>query len=383
VLLVGVGLLGRSFFAMLHADRGYDPAGVLSARLSMPASLFPTPERRYELVDRVMTRLAELPGVSHAAFTSEIPLTAGGSTSAFTLRSATAGGAVVQVQASPRIVSERFFTTMAMRVTAGRVFSAADDDAAPMAVVVNEAFARRYLGTSPLGAKVPVAGYGPAEGPPLESTVVGVVEDVRYVTGTSLSQPELYYDYRQMRGRLPVHVVTLLARAPGGLSALASALRSIVRETDERLVADAIVPLDERLLATLARPRLYAAVLGAFAVFAIAIAAVGLFGVLSYSVSQRSRELAIRSALGADRTDILALVLRQGLWVIVAGTAIGLAASLSLSRVLATQLYGITPYDGFTFAIVPLLLLLVGGMACLMPALRAARLDPLRVLRGD
>jgi putative ABC transport system permease protein len=383
VLLVGASLLGRSFFAMLHVDRGYDPEGVASARLALPATLYPTPERRYELVDGVITRLGQLPGTSDAAFASEMPLTAGGSTSAFSMRSTAANGEMIQAQASPRIVSERFFATMAMRVTAGRAFGATDTDAAPIAVVVNEAFARRYLGRSPLGTKLPVAGYGPAQGPPLESTVVGVVEDVRYVTGARSSQPELYYDYRQLRGRLPVQVVTLLVRTSGDPALLAPALRTIVREADDRLVADAIMPLDERLLAALARPRLYASVLGAFAALAMATAALGLVGVLSYSVAQRARELAIRSALGASRPAIAALVLRQGLSVIVTGIVIGLVASSWLSRLLATQLYGVTPHDRATFVVVPLLLLLFGALACLTPALRAARLDPLRSLRGD
>ena len=383
LLLVGAVLLGRSFLAMLHTDRGYDPEGVLSARLSMPAGVFPAPERRRELLQQVMTRLAEVPGVSHAAFTSEIPLVAGGSTSGFRMRSATAGGAEILAQASPRIVSPEFFAVTGMRFTAGRAFSAADDASAPIAVIVNESFARQFLGPSPIGAEIPVAGYNPTDGPALGSTVVGVVEDVRYVTGSRLSQPELYYDYRQLRGGLPVQVVTLLARTPGEVSPIAAALRGIVRDADPRLVADAIQPLEQRLLATLARPRLYATVLGAFAALAMAIAAVGLFGVLSYSVSQRSRELAIRSALGAGRAAIFGLVLRQGLAVVGAGAVVGLIASSWLSRLLATQLYGVTPSDGVTFVVVPLVLLAVGVAACLTPALRAARLDPLRILRGN
>jgi putative ABC transport system permease protein len=383
VLLVGASLLGRSFGAMLQADRGYDAAGVLSARLSLPAALFPSPERRYDAVDRVMARLPDLPGVSDFAFTSEIPLTAGGSTSGFQMRSAAAGGAIVEAQASPRLVSQRYFATLALRVTAGRGFAATDDAAAPVAVVVNESFARRYLGASPLGATLPVVGYGPMDAPPLESTVVGVVEDVRYVTGTRPSQPELYYDYRQLRGRLPVQTVTLLLRTPGDLSALVAPLRTIVHDSDRRLVADAIQPLDERLRAALAKPRLYAAVMMAFAAFAMAIAAAGLFGTLSYAVSQRARELAIRAALGAGRAEVFALVLRQGLLVSAAGAVAGLVGSASLTGLLSAQLYGIAPHDTTTFVVVPLILLVVGSVASLTPALRAARLDTLRVLRGD
>ncbi len=179
-----------------------------------------------------------------------------------------------------------------------------------------------------------------------------------------------------------MQTVTLLMRSSGDPGAAAAALRAVVREADDRLLADVVVPLGQRLLTTLARPRLYATLLGGFAGFALLIAAVGLFGLLSYSVSQRSRELAIRAALGARRADILRLVLRQGFTVTLSGVVAGMLASAWLTRVLSTQLYGVTPHDTVTFVVVPLLLLVVGALACLMPALRAAKLDPLRVLRG-
>jgi len=388
VLLVGASLLGRSFLALLHADRGYDPAGVLSARLSMPVTMYPAPERRFAIIEQILNRAAVMPGVTDAAFTSESPLTPGGSTSAFTLKSREADGALVSVQASPRIVSPRYFSALGFRMIAGRTFSEHDTETSEPVVVVNHAFARRYLGDSPLGSRLPVAGYAPPEEKQLESTVIGVVDDVRYVTVANVSQPELYYSHRQMRGRLPVQTVTLLARTsgdpadPADLRAAAAGLRSVVREADERLVAEAVLPLEQRLLTTLARPRLYAVLLGGFAGFALVIAAVGLFAVLSYTVSQRSRELAIRAALGARRADILRLVLRQGLTVTLAGLVVGMLASTWLTRLLSTQLYGVAPHDTLTFVLVPLLLLLFATLACFVPARRAARLDPLRVLRG-
>jgi putative ABC transport system permease protein len=382
VLLVGASLLVRSFVALLTADRGYETSGVLSARVAMPASMFPSPERRLAILDRVLTRLAGMPGVTTVAFTSELPLTPGGSMSAFTFKSPVANGAVVEVRASPRIVSADYFSTLGMRMIAGRPFSAADTEATERGVIVNQAFARRYLGNSTLGWKVPVAGYGSQGGQPLEATVIGVVGDVRYVTAADSSLPEMYFSYRQMEGRLPVQTVTLLARTSNATSVDAAILRAALRESDDRLVAEAVMPLEERMRSTLARPRLYAVLLAGFACFALVIAGVGLFGVLSYSVSQRSRELAIRAAVGARRTDIFLLVLAQGLVVTVAGLAAGLLASTWLVRQLATQLYGVTPHDTVTFVFVPLVLLVAATLACIVPAQRAARLDPLRVLRG-
>ena len=381
VLLVGASLLVRSFVALLNADRGYGTSGIVSARLSMPASMYPSPERRLAILHRVLSRVGGLPGVRAVAFTSELPLTPGGSTSAFTFKSPIAAGAAVRVQASPRIVSAHYFSVLGMRMIAGRSFSDADTETSERGVVVNQAFARRYLGESPLGWKMPVAGYGSGDGQQLEATVIGVVGDVRYVTAADSSQPEVYYSYRQMEGRLPVQTVTLLASAPSAALDTAT-LRSFLREADDRLVAEAVMPLEQRMLTTLARPRLYAVLLAAFAGFALVIAGVGLFGVLSYSVSQRSRELAIRTALGARRLDIFRLVLLQGLVVTLAGLAVGLVASTWLTRELATQLYGVTPHDPLTFVVVPLVLLCASALACVVPARRAARLDPLRVLRG-
>jgi putative ABC transport system permease protein len=185
-----------------------------------------------------------------------------------------------------------------------------------------------------------------------------------------------------MGGRLPVQTITLLARTSSEPGAAAIALRAVLREADERLVAETVMPLEQRLLTTLAQPRLYAALLGGFAAFALIIAAVGLFGLVSYTVSLRSRELAIRMALGACRADIFRVVLGQGLAVTLAGLVAGLIASAWAARLLATHLYGVATHDPLTFVLVPLMLLTVGALACLIAARRAASLDPRQVLRG-
>ena len=382
VLLVGASLLGRSFIALLTADRGFDAGGVLSARLTMPDSLYPSQERRYALVDGILNQLRALPGVTEASFTSELPLTRGGSTAAFTLKSPAVPGGVMTAQASPRIVGPRYFATLQMRAVAGRTFSDADTESAERAVVVNQSFARRYLGDSWIGSKLPVAGYA-TKGDNVTATVVGVLEDVRYVSAQDqASQPEMFYSYRQMEGRLPVQTITLLVRTSGDPAAITSRLQSVIREADDRLVADIILPLEQRLLTTLARPRLYSVLLASFAGFALLTATIGLFGLLSYSVSQRSRELALRAALGANRQRILLLMLRQGLTLTVVGLAAGMLASIWLTGLLSTQLYGVAPHDPFTFICVPVLLLAIGALACLLPAWRAATIDPVRILRG-
>jgi putative ABC transport system permease protein len=379
VLLVGASLLGRSFVALMAADRGYDPSGILTARLSLPASMYP-PERRYAILDRILTRLAAMPAVHAAAWTSESPLTPGGSTSAFTLRARHVDGGVATVQASPRIVSPRYFAAMGMRVIAGRGFAESDTDTAPPVVVVNRAFARRYLDESPLRAKLPMGlGYGMEN---VEAAVVGVIDDVRYLTAADSTRPEMYYSYRQFKGRVTVPVATLLVRTAGDPRALGPTLRAVVRDADSGLVPDAVATMEDQMLTGIARPRLYAILLGGFAVFALVVAAVGLFGVLSYIVTERSRELAVRTALGARPIDIIRLVLGHTLAVTAAGLVAGLLGSLVLTRSIGTLLYGITPRDGVTYTGVSIILIVAAAAAAFVPARRAACLDPLRALRA-
>jgi putative ABC transport system permease protein len=378
VLLIGASLLGQSFVALLHADRGYDPSGVLTARLSLPSAMY-TPERRYALLGRILDRLETVPSVRAVAFTSELPLTPGGSTSAFSMRAP--DGATITAQASPRIVGPHYFSALGLRITAGRGFSESDIETSEAVVVVNRSFVRQYLGESPLGSKLPMGAGHQSEH--TDATVVGVVDDVRYLTGGASSLPEIYYSYRQFKGRLTVSVVTLLVRASGDPSALASVVRGAVREADDDLVPDALTTMENRLLTSLARPRLYATLVGGFAAFALLVAAVGLFGVLSYTVAQRSREFAVRTALGARQLDIGRLVLGQGLAVTGAGLVAGLLGSIVLTRWLGALLYGVTVHDPMTFLIVPIALIFVAAVASLAPALRAARLDPLRALRSS
>ena len=377
VLLVGASLLGRSFLLLLNADRGFNPSGILTARVFLPGSIY-SPEKRYAIVRGILDRLTSITTATNAAFTSELPVTAGGSTTAFSLRNA---DAVVTAQASPRLVSPGAFAALGMRIVDGRDFNELDTEAASPVAIVNRAFARRYLGGAAVGARLPMGvGY---QDPTREATIVGVVDDVRYITATTSSMPELYYSYRQFGRRLPVPSVTFLIRTSADPRALTASLRTAIREADGTLVPDAIATMEDRLLTGLARPRLYMILFGGFAAFALIIVSVGLFAVLWQTVAQRSREIAVRSALGAQRLDIIRLVARQGLAITVAGLIAGVAGAAALAGSMATFLYGVTPYDRLTYLLVPMLLLGVSTIACLGPALRAMRVDPVRVLRGQ
>jgi putative ABC transport system permease protein len=379
VLLVGASLLGRSFVGLLTVDRGYEPSGLLTARLSLPATAY-TPVQRYAIVRRILDRLEGLPGVADAGFTSELPLNPGGSTSAFTIPSRHTDGGVAAVRASPRIVSARSFAALGMRVIAGRGFDQSDTDTSLPVAVVNRSFARQYLGESPLGATLPMgAGYQDRDA---VATVIGVADDVRYPTAIASTQPEIFYCFRQFEGRLEVPVVTLLVKATGDPAALGPSLRAAVREADASLVADAVTTMEDRLLATLARPRLYAALFAGFATVALVVAAVGLFGMLTCTVTLRSRELALRMALGARPGDIIRLVLRQTLALTAAGLAAGLTASFALMRSAGSLLYGVTPGDAVTYVAVAVVLVVTAAGACVVPVRRAARLNPVEAMKA-
>jgi putative ABC transport system permease protein len=376
MLLVGASLLGRSFVLLLNADRGYNPSGVLTARLALPAAQY-TPERRHQVVQRILESVSTVPAVSSAGFTSELPLTPGGSTAAFTLRGP---DGPVSVQASPRLISPGAIRALGMRIVAGRGFADSDTGSSPPVALVNHAFARRYLQGSALGVEVPM-GIGYMD-PGAMASIVGVLDDVRYLSAKDATQPEIYYSFQQLRGRLPVPVVTLLLRTDGDPLTLIPSLRAAVADADRALVADAMAPLTARIQTGLARPRLYAVLIGAFALLAVTLALVGLFGVLSYAVAQRRRELAVRLALGATRADIMRLILRLGGAVTVAGIVLGLGCSAVMARALSSLLYGVTPFDPLSFIGVPLVIVAFSAVASAVPAHRAASADPLRALRG-
>jgi putative ABC transport system permease protein len=377
VLLVGALLLARSFLSLLNADRGYDPSGILTARVSLPGSVY-SPERRYLVVRAILDRATLMTLANNVAFTSELPVTAGGSTAAFTLKSA---DGVITAQASPRLVSAGAFAALGMRVVEGRGFTELDNETAAPVAIVNQAFARRYLGNAAVGATLPMGvGY---QDPNVQATIVGVVDDIRYITSTTASMPELYYVYRQLGGRLPVPSVTFLVRTSGDPRALTTDLRAAIREADDALVPDAVATMEDRILTGLARPRLYSLLFGGFAAVALIVVSVGLFAVLSQTVAQRSREIAVRAALGARPSDILRLIARQGLAITTVGLIVGVGGAAVLSQSMASFLYGVTPHDRLTYVLVPLLILLVATIACLGPALRAMRVDPVKVLRSS
>ena len=383
VLLVGAGLLGRSLQTLIDADRGYDPRNLLTARVPLP------PDSSYGTsggtFDEIAGRLRALPGVTHASFGNALPLVSAGGMSGFSLRLPRDPSTMTKVQTLHRTVDPGYLTTMGLRLRAGRLLTAQDTATSQPVLVVNQSFADQYLGDDPVGRRLALSLYRKAEW-----EIVGVVEDMKqggleragFISTADTAQPEMFSSYRQF-AEMRLSSLFLVARTVGAPSAIATALRAIVRERAPALVVDSIMTMEDRLAASRSRPRAYAVVLGGLAAFALGVAGVGLFGVLSYSVAQRSREIGIRTALGARTSHVLALVLRSAMAITGAGLAAGLTAAALLAQSLSKILYGVSPFDPATFIVVPLVITLAAGLACLTPARRAARIDPMRALRPE
>src|SRR3989442_632125 len=364
VLLVGAALLTRSFVSLVRADRGYDPANVLTARLPLPPA-YPA-ERGRQLLEALLERLRALPGVTHAAYGTALPFVSFGGFTAFTMRSRLNPDVEVNVQAAQRVVSPDYFAAMRLRLVAGRTLTEADTTATPPVIVVNRTFARQYLGERPVGVHIPQR--GPRAGgirfadEHADWEVVGVVDDMRQDVDSPL-QPEIFASMKQIATRSTNFSVDpiLVIRTVPDPTTYVSPLRRLVQEQAPALALDSVMTMEDRVMTSLAKPRLYAVVLAWFGVCALLIGGVGLFGVLSFSVAQRTREIGVRSALGARARDIVALVLRHAIWIVCIGVLFGLSAALVGARLLSAFLYGISPHDPLAFVGVPIVIVLVAA----------------------
>lgn len=373
VLLVGASLLGRSFIALVHADRGYEPSNLMTARVSLPRGSMP-PDARAAFFDNVATRLRGISSVTHAAYTPSLPLTGSDNLIGFDMPGP--NGQNTQVNGYLRAVSRDYVSALGMHVIEGRGFSEQDGRGSEPVMLVNEAFVRAYLRTGALNRVLPAE---LDNDPKRQWRVIGIVADIHHRSATIPVSPEVYALQEQLT-TLPQQYV--IARTSGDPAGLASEMRAIVRELAPRAVVDQEMTMDARLLTTLATPRLYALLLGAFASFALLVSGVGLFGVLSYTVSQRTREIGLRTALGATPRNIVSLIAGQGLSVTCIGVAAGLGVASLSSRLLGRFLFGVTTRDAVSFAGVAALLFVVALIACAIPARRAASIDPLKGLRS-
>ncbi len=378
VLLVGAGLLLRSFSRLLEVDPGYRIAGILTARVSLPRVKYANEPRRTQLYDELINRVTAMPGVEAAGMVSGVPLGGGPPENSFTIGGDPAVPPGMVQDAGTVIASPGYFRALEILLVRGRMIGPGDIASAPGAAVIGEEMARRYWkGRDPIGSRITLD--DPADSAARWLAVVGVVGDVRNLDLAEPPRPQLYLPMAQS----PPPGMVLTARVAGDPVQIVSALRRSLAELDADVPISNVRTMPDRVADSVARPRLSAWLLGIFAVTALLLAAVGIYGVIAYGVVQRTRELGIRLALSAGRGSMLRMVLTQGMRPVLAGMGVGASLALAGSRLLRGLLFGVTAGDPLTYAVVALFLLGVALVACLGPARRAARSDPMAALRTD
>jgi putative ABC transport system permease protein len=376
VLLVGAGLLLKSFVQLLRVDPGFDPSNTLTVRLNLAASRYPEQEQRAAFVRALLERLAALPGVEGAASANAVPLVEGSYLSFLIEGRPEPPPEAVQDTEFFRI-SPGYLGLMRIPLLQGRDFTDRDELQAQRVALINQTMARRYFpNESPLGRRVTL---GDPQDPASWMTIVGVAGDTRNRGLDQEAYPQLYAAQAQM----PRLGLTFVLRAADDPLALVPAVRATVRSIDPEQPIYGISTLEGIVGDSIAGQQFNMLLVGIFGAVALLLASIGIYGVLSYSVAQRLHEFGIRMALGAGRADILRLVIRQGMRLAVAGVGSGLVASLAVTRVLSGLLYGVGTTDPATFAAVAGLLAVVALLACSLPARRAMRVDPMIALRYE
>jgi len=381
LLLIGSGLLLRSFSRLQEVSPGFQPDHLLIADLPLSQNAYAKPEQRYEFFDRLVERAKSLPGVKSAGAASFLPVSGGGSLIQFNIEGRPPKTPHDYVAAGYRTVTPQYMETMSVPLLQGRNIAAGDVEKAPAVVVINASMARTYFpGENPLGRRMQIGATPDKEVPYME--IVGVVGDVLQGLDSE-AKAEMYLPYRQADTLLPVFQLSVVLRTSGDPKLQAAALRSAVSEIDPNQPVVKIRTMQENMASSVTEPRFRTWLIGIFASLALVLAAVGIYGVMSYSVNQRTNEIGIRVTLGAQPNDVFRIVVGEGLRLALIGVGAGLVGALLATRVLRTFLYGVSAIDPVTFAVTAALLTLVAVAACYFPARRATRVDPMVALRYE
>ncbi len=373
VLLVGAGLMIRSFARLLEVNPGFKSDHLLTLQIALPSGY--DAARRAAFYQELFAGLEALPGVQAAGGVTRLPMRGEGVTTRLEIE-----GRPVAVGDRPEVefrrASANYFRAMGVPIMAGRSFNEQDNAQAPLVALINEASARRFWpGEDPVGKKL-----RPFAGPNAPWwTIVGVIGDIRHFGLDTEPRPELYIHFLQGTPTNPL----LAIRATSDPESMVAAVRSRMREVEKDLVIYNVTPMSELVAESVSPRRFNMLLVALFSSVALLLAAVGIYGVISYAVKQRTGEIGVRMALGANRRDILRMVVGQGLRLALIGVGIGLAASLALTRFAASLLFGVSPTDPLTFGFVTILLLLVASLACYLPARRATKVDPMIALRSE
>jgi len=377
VLLLGAGLLVRSFNKLMAVDLGFDRENVLTFGVSLPRSKYPKPVQTDAFYKDLLQRLNALPGVQTTGTISHSPLH-GHSMSAFM---DIEGAAPFDRKKDPAIgvgvVDGEYFKTLRIPLLSGREYDARDGADSQKVAIVNQAFAKHFFPNGDaVGKRV---GFACKESEGFCRTIVGVVGNIRQESITDEAIPEMYVPYAQM----PMNGTTVMLRSASDPLALVGAIRNEVLAIDKDQPIYEVKTLAQRVDEVSAVSRSLMVLFTAFALLAVVLGAVGIYGIVSYSVTQRTHEIGIRMALGARTRNVLSLIMKNGLTLVLTGIAIGIAGALAVTRFLTTLLFGVTPTDSVTFVVVSVVFFVIAIVASLIPAVRATRVDPLEALRYE
>jgi putative ABC transport system permease protein len=373
VLLVGAGLLLRSFEQMQGIKPGFDADRVMTMRVALPVAIYQRDDQVRTFWSSLLARVQTLPGVRSAGLSNTVPM-AGVGYASFSIEGVPDAPEGVMQDVQPYAVTPEYFRTMGVTLARGRLLEPRDVTGGQMVAVVNQEMVRKfYGGRDPIGSRVTLGDTTQY------MTVVGVVNDVRQEGLTAAPYSQIYWPLDQDVRRSIVVVV----RTAGDPTSVVGGVRAAVRDLDPQLPVYDVRTMEERVATTIARPRVTAVLVGVFAATALLLAAIGIYGVVSYTVAQRTRELGVRMALGAPAAGVLRLVVGQGMLPAVGGVVVGLAGAWAAARVLGSLLYGVSASDPWTFAGVALFLLMVALVATWLPARRATRVDPVIALRAE
>jgi putative ABC transport system permease protein len=376
-LLIGAGLMLRSFFRLTSVDPGINTRNVLTIDIRLPRSKYQPPQQA-AFFQQLLERLRALPGAQSAGAGYPLPLSGTDEGVGLSIEGLPPADPRQWRTVGPRIVGGDYFNAFQIQVKSGRVFTDSDGRDTPPVVVINEALAREYWpNQDPIGKRISFDSRG---GQPRWREIIGVVGDVRYLGLDQGLEPEIYIPFIQFGGPWPA---TLVVRANGAPRSVIAAIRKVVQAMDKDQPISNIHTLDELLDKSVSPRRFTLLSLGIFASVALALAAVGIYGVMSYLVAQRTHEIGVRIALGAQPRDVLRMVVGRGLRLVLIGLGAGLVGALALTRLLRNLLFGVSATDPLTFAIIAVLLLMVALSACWVPARRATKVDPLVALKHE
>jgi putative ABC transport system permease protein len=371
VLLVGSGLMIQSFLHLQKVPLGFEHENVLTMRITLPNSKYGENVQRVDFFNQLLERFQTVPGVVNSAAISQVPFSGGNWAMEVTLEGATTD---LPLSADVRAVTPNYFRTMGIPFLQGRDFTDQDRGDAPLTLIVSETFARSFWpNENPIGKK-----FRPGMGNPF-GTVIGVVGNVRNLSLENEARPAFYFSY----GHVGMGGLTVVVRTAAQPESLLSALRAQVLELDPNLPIYSVSAMEKLVSNASGQPKFYTLLLGIFGVVALMLASIGIYGVISCSVTQRTQEIGVRVALGAQPRHVLKLVIGQGLALIVTGIAFGLIASLGLIRLMSGMLYGVKATDPTTLLLISVLLSGVALLACYLPARRAMKVDPIVALRYE